>query len=78
MQGDWIIRWSQWGEYAVSNNIIIVSPQIVKEFDCHDTYAYTGEDFATKNGIQPQFYKRVIERLSEERDNRDYTWYNLF
>lgn len=62
----------------MSNDFIIVAPQIVKEWDCHDTYAYTGDNFATLDGIQPQFYQRVIERLTQERDDRDYTSYNLF
>ena len=78
-QGEWIVYDSQYGEYAVSNNIIMVYPQIVPEFDCHDTYGYTGENFATLAGVQTRFYINVIERLKSERDpNMDYTWYNLF
>jgi hypothetical protein len=50
-QGDYIIKDTQYAEYAVSNNFIIVSPQITKEFDCHDTYAYTGDNFATLEGV---------------------------
>ena len=69
-----------YGNYAVSNNLIIVAPWINKKWECHDTIGYTGEDFATLDGVQPQFYKNMIERLTSERQNRlfGYQWYNLF
>ena len=69
---------TMYGNYAVSNNVIIVAPMINKEWGCHDTVGYTGEEFATLNGVQPTFYKNVIERLTAERKGFfDYKWYNL-
>ena len=61
-------RYTQYGEYAVSNNIILVFPQVSDDAVCHDTYFYTGDNYASKDGVQPQFYAGVIERLTSERD----------
>ena len=62
----------------MSNNIIMVYPQIKEEYACHDTYGYTGPDFATNTGIQPMFYQAVIDRLTGDRDtSADYSKFNL-
>jgi len=76
--GDWTARLTNFGGYAVANDIIMVYPQIKWGRNCHDTFGYTGDDFATKKGIQPRFFEKVVERLTSEIDpERDYTWYNV-
>ena len=76
--GDWIGYYFQFGDYAVSNDIIMVYPQIKKNMQCHDTFGYTGDNFATNEGIQPKFYQGVIDRLTQQRDDAfDYTSYNI-
>ena len=51
--GEYMITETGYGNYAVSNNLIIVAPWINKKWECHDTIGYTGEDFATLDGVQP-------------------------
>ena len=53
-----------------ANNLIIVFPQAL---NCFDFYKMTGEDYLTKDGVQPQFFKGVYEKLLKEQDpNYDY------
>jgi poly(3-hydroxybutyrate) depolymerase len=51
--GDYMIIDTGYGNYAVSNNLIIVAPMINNKWECHDTIGYTGEEFASKDGVQP-------------------------
>ena len=50
---------------ASANNIVQVWPQANQ---CWDFYKYTGEDFNTNDGIQPKFFKRILEKLVKPRD----------
>jgi poly(3-hydroxybutyrate) depolymerase len=50
-QGDWIVEETQFAEYAVPNNIIMVYPQVSWWRSCWDTYGYTDELFATADGV---------------------------
>ena len=60
-------------EYAVSNDLIMLYPQSKVSFDnpsgCHDTWGITGDDFATKNGVQPSAIMAMVDRLIEPRDS---------
>lgn len=64
-------------EYAASNNIIVIMPQVKFDFfinptECFDyvNYASWWSDtaFATKNGIQPKALKNMLDRLTEPID----------
>ena len=54
--------------YASSNNLIILMPQIVatvpnNAFGCWDFFGYTGPDFWNNKGVQPRAIKAMVERL---------------
>jgi hypothetical protein len=54
-----------WGKYAASNNFIVLFPFVD---ECWDTYAYTGDNYATNQGIQPKALMAMIDRVTSERN----------
>ena len=61
-----------YNDYAVSNDLIMLYPQSKYSFDntwgCHDTWGITGDDFATKNGVQPSAIMAMVDRLIQPID----------
>jgi hypothetical protein len=68
---------SGWNSYAATNNLIIVWPQFTWRDLCTDLWGYTGDDYATKNGMHVQAFKKMAMRLMEPRDNTDHDKYNM-
>lgn len=59
------------GPYALNNEIIMLFPQGLE----WDNSGYSGENFVNKNGIQPIFYRRLIERVTSPLDDTfDYSF----
>ena len=63
-----------YNDYAVTNNIIMLYPQVQTKGlydwgDCFDTFGYTGDNFATKDGIQPKAIKKMLDRLIQSNDS---------
>jgi hypothetical protein len=58
--------------YAVSNDLIVLYPQTKWTTDntwaCYDTWGVTGDDYATKGGVQPSAIMKMVDRLIEPRD----------
>lgn len=50
-----------WGKYAASNNLILLYPFVI---ECWDTYGYTGENYATRDAIQPKALMAMIKRVT--------------
>jgi hypothetical protein len=76
MRGRWINDETNFPNYAVSNNLIVVYPQVIDE--CFDNEGYSGTEYDTTEGVQPQFFQKVIERLQETRTaSWDYAEYNI-
>ena len=54
-------------EWAAQNNMIVLFPQAIKtELNangCWDFWGYSGKDYATKDGEQPQTIMRMVEQL---------------
>ena len=61
-----------YNEWAVSNDLIMIYPQsrfsYKNYYGCHDTWGITGDDFATKNGVQPSAIMKMVDRLLEPKD----------
>jgi hypothetical protein len=49
-----------WGKYAATNNFVVLYPFVT---NCWDTTGETGENFATKDAIQPKAIMSMIDRL---------------
>jgi len=67
--GDAFVRTSGINEWADTNRIIVLYPQAIRTYPlngsgCWDWYAYTGPDFAKKNGAQMLMSKRMIDRIT--------------
>ena len=46
--------------------------------ECFDNEGYSGPEYDTTEGVQPQFFQKVIERLQETRTaSWDYAEYNI-
>ena len=52
-------------DYAASNDLILLFP-CVKE--CYDTIGKTGSEWATRDGLQPKAFMKMIQRLFEPVD----------
>jgi poly(3-hydroxybutyrate) depolymerase len=63
---------SGYNDYAVSNDLIMLFPQSKYSLDnplgCHDTWGVTGDEFGTKNGVQPKAIMAMVDRLIEPKD----------
>ena len=77
---------SGWLEYATSNDLIIIQPQIEfswsNPFDCFDMINYATPESATayitNDGVQPRALKRMLDRLTEPLDSKhDYQSQNI-
>ena len=51
-----------WGKYAASNDLVVLYPFAQQ---CWDTVGDTGENYATKEAIQPKAIMAMIARLIE-------------
>jgi hypothetical protein len=67
--GDQFIRTSGINEWADTNRIAVLYPQVIRTTGtngsgCWDWYAYTGPEFAQKSGVQMRMSKRMVDRLT--------------
>lgn len=81
-QGLTLVMFAGYNEYAVSNDLIMLYPQspirLANPWGCHDIYGDTGDDFATRTGVQPSAIMKMVDRLIEPRDpDFKYTKKNL-
>lgn len=53
------------GPYALPNEIIMLFPQGTE----WDNSGYSGENYITKNGIQPIFFRKLIEKVTSPLDD---------
>ena len=55
-------------EYAATNDIIVLWPFVE---DCYDTETHksvaTNDDYATRDGVQPKAFFKMIERLTSDK-----------
>lgn len=65
--GDMYVLYSSYLQYAASNDIIILAPQVVNEpynlWGCWDFTGYTGKDYFAKDAVQMKAVKAMVDRL---------------
>lgn len=72
--GDAFIRYTGLNEYADSNQLVILYPQVEKSAmspfnpnGCWDWWGYSGEDYATNAGAQIKAVKQLVDALQQRR-----------
>lgn len=71
--GDLLIKEAGFPEWASSNNLILLFPQIKKNkrknpFGCWDWWGYTGSNFTTKSAPQIEAVWRMLKRVTNDTD----------
>lgn len=65
--GNIFVKWNGLNDWAESNNIIVIYPQIISSFvnpqGCWDFWGYTGTNFAFKTGRQMQIVYNISQKL---------------
>jgi Esterase PHB depolymerase len=64
---DQFVKHSGYNEWAESNAIAILYPQVAKSgnaYACWDWFGYTGANYGTKNGAQMSALKKMIDAIS--------------
>ena len=72
--GDAFARGAGYNEWAESNNLLVLYPQVASSkvapmnpYGCWDWWGYTGEAYATKDGAQLKVVKATLDALAEMR-----------
>ena len=72
---------SNFANYAASNDLIIVWPQVswnlfAANGGCADSWGYSGEDYLHSSGPQHKFVRNIVERLTEPLDHSEYNYFS--